>query len=205
MFDYLTNIESAFQHVKRFSLLLSVGAIVLALGAVFLSYRFQQQASERIYILLDGKVLEAMASDRKTNLKVEAKEHVWRFHRHFFELSPDEGQIEGQLNSALYLGDGSVRAAYEVLREQGFYTGLVTGNISQEIVMDSMALDMESRPFRFRFFGRQVLTRPTSRLTRRLVTAGALREVARSVHNPHGFLIEKWETIENSDIKIEKR
>jgi len=205
MFEYLTNIESAFRHVKRFSLVLSIGAIVLALGAVFLSYRFQQQAAERIYVLLDGKVLEAVASDRKSNIGVEAREHVLRFHKHFFDLSPDEQQITGQLNRALYLGDASVRAAYEVLREQGFYNRLVTGNIDQQVVMDSIALEMDKRPFRFRFYGRQLLTRPTSKLTRRLVTAGALREVARSVHNPHGFLIEKWETLENRDIKIEKR
>jgi hypothetical protein len=27
----------------------------------------------------------------------------------------------------------------------------------------------------------------------------------RSGNNPHGFLIERWSTIENKDLKIEKR
>ncbi|WP_200978368.1 conjugative transposon protein TraK [Echinicola sp. 20G] len=205
MFEYLTNIENAFQHVKRFSLALSLGAIVLALGSVWLSYRFQQRAAEKVYILMDGKVLEAIASDRKSNLNVEAREHVLRFHRHFFSLSPDEQLINEQLGKAFYLGDGSVQEAYQVLKEQGYYNRLVTGSIRQELVMDSIALEMSQRPYRFWFYGRQEITRPTSRLTRILITRGALREVERSRNNPHGFLIEGWETIENRDIKIEKR
>ncbi|UCS92420.1 conjugative transposon protein TraK [Echinicola marina] len=205
MFNYFTNIETAFQHVKRFSLILSIGAILMALGSVWLSYRFQQQAAEKVYILMDGKVLEAMASDRKSNLKVEAREHVLRFHHHFFSLSPDEAQINGQLAKAFYLSDGSAQAAYQVLKEQGYYNRLVTGNIRQELSMDSIALDMSQRPYRFWFYGKQEITRPTSQLTRSLITRGALREVARSSHNPHGFLIEKWETLENRDIKIKKR
>ncbi|AGA80542.1 conjugative transposon protein TraK [Echinicola vietnamensis] len=205
MFEHLTNIETAFGHVKRFSLVLSLGAILMALGAVWLSYRFQQQATERVYILLDGKVMEAFASGRQDNLEVEAREHVIRFHDRFFTLSPDGDLINQQLSEALYLGDGTVRDAYRVLREQGYYDRLVTGNISQEMAVDSVTLAMDSRPYRFRFYGRQQITRPTSKLTRRLVTTGVLREVARSRHNPHGLLIEKWETLENKDLKIEKR
>ncbi|WP_215222664.1 conjugative transposon protein TraK [Echinicola shivajiensis] len=205
MFDYFTNIETAFQHVKRFSLILSLGAIVLALGSIWLSYRFQQQATERVYILMDGKVLEAVASDRKSNIKIEAREHVLRFHHHFFSLSPDEEQINEQLGKAFYLSDGSVQSAYQVLKEQGYYNRLVTGNIRQELSVDSIALDMAQRPYRFWFYGRQTITRPTSKLTRSLVTKGQLREVARSINNPHGFLVEQWETLENRDIKIEKR
>jgi hypothetical protein len=40
---------------------------------------------------------------------------------------------------------------------------------------------------------------------RNLITEGFLRNVARSDNNPHGFLIEKWTTIENKDLKTEKR
>ncbi|AWW29417.1 conjugative transposon protein TraK [Echinicola strongylocentroti] len=205
MFEHLTNIETAFQHVKRFSLVLSIGAVLLALGAILLSYRFQQQAAERVYILLDGKVMEALADSRQGNLNVEAREHVIRFHDRFFGLSPDDDLIEQRLAEAMYLGDGSVRDAYQVLREQGYYDRLVTGNISQEIYADSIALDMGQSPYRFWYYGSQVITRPTSKLTRRLVTTGVLREMARSRNNPHGLLIEKWETLENKDLKIEKR
>ncbi|MDP3180258.1 MAG: conjugative transposon protein TraK, partial [Bacteroidota bacterium] len=40
---------------------------------------------------------------------------------------------------------------------------------------------------------------------RSLITEGALRNVSRSDNNPHGFLIERWNTIENRDIKTENR
>ncbi|GGF42675.1 conjugative transposon protein TraK [Echinicola rosea] len=205
MFEHLTNIETAFGHVKRFSLVLSIGAVLLALGAIFLSYRFQQAASERVYILLDGKVMEAVAGSRQDNLKVEAREHVIRFHDRFFGLSPDEELIHHQLSEALYLGDGSIKNAYQVLREQGYYDRLVTGNVSQKLLLDSIALEMDSGPYRFWFYGRLQIVRSTSRLTRSLITTGVLREITRSNHNPHGLLIEKWETLENKDLKIEKR
>jgi hypothetical protein len=35
-----------------------------------------------------------------------------------------------------------------------------------------------------------------------LVTQGYLRNVSRSDNNPHGFLIEHWETLANRDTTI---
>ena len=38
-----------------------------------------------------------------------------------------------------------------------------------------------------------------------LITEGNLRNVSRSDNNPHGFLIERWNTIENKDLAVENR
>jgi hypothetical protein len=38
-----------------------------------------------------------------------------------------------------------------------------------------------------------------------LITEGNLRNVSRSDHNPHGFLIENWSTLENHDIDTKNR
>ncbi|RYZ20658.1 MAG: conjugative transposon protein TraK, partial [Sphingobacteriales bacterium] len=46
----------------------------------------------------------------------------------------------------------------------------------------------------------QVLVRSSSRVSRKLVTKGYLRNVSRSDNNPHGFLIQRWETLLNQDI-----
>jgi hypothetical protein len=51
----------------------------------------------------------------------------------------------------------------------------------------------------------QRIVRPTSVVSRSLVTEGYLRSVARSDNNPHGFLIERWQTIENKDVQIQTR
>jgi hypothetical protein len=46
----------------------------------------------------------------------------------------------------------------------------------------------------------QNIIRTTSILSRSLHTEGTLRNVSRSDNNPHGFLIERFNTIENKDL-----
>jgi hypothetical protein len=60
-------------------------------------------------------------------------------------------------------------------------------------------------PYLFRCYATLKIIRSTSAVTRSLITQGYLRNVSRSDHNPHGFLIERWETLENKDLKIETR
>ncbi|HNP25094.1 MAG TPA: conjugative transposon protein TraK, partial [Panacibacter sp.] len=60
-------------------------------------------------------------------------------------------------------------------------------------------------PFYFTCKAIQKITRATSIVTRNLVTEGYLRNVSRSDNNAHGFLIERWKIIDNSDIKVENR
>ncbi len=51
----------------------------------------------------------------------------------------------------------------------------------------------------------QSIIRTTSIVSRSLLTEGYLRNVSRSDNNSHGFLIERWTTIDNRDIKTENR
>ena len=94
---------------------------------------------------------------------------------------------------------------YDNLKESGYYAGVVSGNISQRVSVESVVVDLDSYPFYFKCYGTETITRTTSVVTRDLVTEGWLREVERSDNNPHGFLIERWAIIENRDIKVEQR
>jgi hypothetical protein len=71
--------------------------------------------------------------------------------------------------------------------------------------VDSVQLHTDRYPYPFRCYARQRLTRASSVVTRSLITEGALRSVSRSDNNPHGFLIERWTTIENRDLSIKNR
>jgi len=205
MFKQLQNIDTAFRHIRTFSIVFLLGCTALSCFALYQSHRQVKAAHERIYILAAGKALEAFSAVRSDNIPVEARDHVRTFHHYFFTLAPDEKVIESHLSRALYLADGSAKRQYDNLRESGFYTNLIAGNISQEVIIDSVQLHMDRQPFYFRCYARQRLTRATSILTRSLVTAGYLRTVPRSDHNPHGFLIERWETLENKDIHTKAR
>jgi conjugative transposon TraK protein len=105
----------------------------------------------------------------------------------------------------LYLADVSAKVQYDNLKENNYYSNLISGNISQEISVDSITIDVNQYPFYFRCFAQQKIIRPSTIVTRSLTTEGYLRNVARSDNNPHGFLIEKWKTIENKDLKTENR
>ena len=182
-----------------------VGAFVLCGYVFFQANALVSRARGRIYILADGKALEAVAGERKDNIPVEARDHVRIFHLLFFTLDPDEKVIGDNLGRALYLADGSAKRVYENLKESGYYASIISGNISERVAIDSIRLDLSGYPYYFRCFGQETIVRSTSMVTRSLVTEGYLRDVSRSDNNPHGFLIERWVILDNHDLKVEQR
>jgi len=205
MFQKTRNIETAFQHIRLFSIILVVSCLVTTTVICIQSLRSADRAHQTVYILSAGKALEAFASERKENIPVEAKDHIRTFHQLFFTLAPDEKVINGNISRALYLADASAKKLYDNLKENGYYAGIISGNISQSIVVDSVALDMGSYPFHFRCWATQQIVRPTTVTARTLITEGWLRNSTRSENDPHGFLIERWSTVENKDLKVENR
>jgi conjugative transposon TraK protein len=205
MFPKAKNIESAFQHIRLITALVVLGSLVFCCIVSWLSYRASERAAQRIYILASGKALEAVARDRKDNVAVEARDHIRNFHEEFFTLDPDEKVINANLNKALYLADGSAKRQYDDLKETGYYNGIISGNISQEVTIDSISVDMTGYPYYFRCFATEKIIRPSSKVTRDLLTEGWLRNTSRSDNNPHGFLIERWTILDNRDLKVEPR
>jgi conjugative transposon TraK protein len=174
---------------------------MLGTYAIWVTRSVASSAGEKVYVLVNGKALEAYGEGRRDNIPVEAEDHLKTFHALFFTLHPDEAVIRRNLESALYLADRSAKDQYDNLRENNYYDNVVSGNISQEISADSITVDLEQYPYRFRYRGTQKITRPRSLSTRTLVTEGYLRTVGRSQNNAHGFLIEKWRILENQDIQ----
>lgn len=205
MFSKTKNIDSAFKHIKYFSLLIIATCVFVSAFVMYNSFKLAAETQEKIYILANGKALEAYSADRKDNIPVEARDHVRMFHHYFFTLDPDEKVILANITKALYLADGSAKKQYDNLKENSYYSSIMSGNISQEINVDSVYVDINRYPFYFRCYSTQKIIRPTTIVSRNLITEGFLRNVSRSDNNPHGFLIEKWSTLENKDIKTENR
>lgn len=201
MFRQLKNIDTAFRQVRLFCLAVVAFCLVVCCFTLYKSFSLVETSQSRVYVLADGKALEALAAGRKDNVAVEARDHVRTFHQLFFTLDPDENSIRQSITRALYLADGSAKRAYDNLSENGYYSGLIAGNINQTITVDSVVVDLSTYPFRFRCYATQDIIRTTSTVTRSLVTAGELRNVSRTDNNPHGFLICRWTTLENRDIK----
>ena len=201
----MKNIETAFQHIRLFTAVI-VGGCFLLCGFVLLkSYQLAAITQNKVYVLANGNALAAISADRKENVPVEARDHIKTFHVDFFTLDPDEKVIHANISKALYLADRSAKRQYEDLEESGYYNNIIAGNISQEIGVDSVDVNIDSYPYFFRCFATEKIIRTTSTVYRSLITEGYLRNVSRSDNNPHGFLIERWSIIENKDIKTELR
>ncbi len=205
MFKKAKNIDEAFRQVRNFCVLTVCCCLIITCFALFKSFSVVSAMQQKVYILANGKALDAYASDRKDNVPVEARDHIKTFHKYFFTLDPDDNAIQQTMSKALYLADGSAKRLYDDLREKGYFANLISGNINQTITVDSVVLNTTDYPFHFRCYATQQIIRPTTITQRSLVTEGALRNVSRSDNNPHGFLIERWSTIENRDLKTENR
>ncbi len=205
MFKKMKNIDIAFRSIRSFTIIVIIGCVTLCGFTLYKSFKLVAEIQSKVYILVNGKALEAYASDRKENIPVEARDHVKMFHQYFFTLDPDDKVIQANINKALYLADASAKMEYDNLKENSYYANIIAGNISQEIKIDSVAVRINEYPYYFRCYATQNIIRTTSTISRSLVTEGYLRNVSRSDNNPHGFLIERWATIENKDLKIENR
>jgi conjugative transposon TraK protein len=205
MFRKAKNIDTAFQELRLFCLVIIMGCLSLCGYSVYKMAKATADANSRVYILANGKALEALGMDRKDDIPVEARDHIRTFHHYFFSLDPDDKVIQGNLTKALYLADESAKRMYDNLRENNYYANVISGNISQQVTVDSIRLDVNQYPFYFVCFATEKIIRTTSIVTRSLVTEGFLRNVARSDNNPHGFLIERFNTLENKDLSVEVR
>lgn len=201
MFRHFENIESAFSYVRKFSALFLLANLLICCYTLYMAKQTIATSQGKVFILNNGKLLEATAVNRKQQLPVEVRDHVATFHQYFFNLEPDEQLIRKQVGKALYLCDESARREYNNLNESGYYAGIVSGNISQRLETDSIQVDLNSSPWSVKYFGKLSIIRPTSVTIRSLVTQASLRDLETiSDNNPHGFLMEHWKIIDNHDI-----
>lgn len=205
MFTKAKNIDTAFRQYRLFSFAVIIACMVISIFTIAKCVNLVSNMKDKIYVLANDKAIEAFATDRKNNIVVEAKSHIKTFHTFFFTLDPDDDAIRSSINKALNLADGSAKKVYDDLRENKFYSGIISGNVNQTIRIDSTQVDISVYPYSFRCYATQQIIRPATITTRTLLTTGSLREISRTENNPHGFLIERWTTIDNRDIKTENR
>lgn len=200
-FKSLTNIESAFRHLRFFGIVFLCACTVLTCYGVWRAYDFAEAQRQKIYVLDEGKSLMlALAQDLSQNRPVEAREHVRHFHELFFTLSPDKAAIENNIQRALYLADRTAFEHYRDLAEKGYYNRIISGNVNQRLVVDSVVCNFDRYPYDATTYARQRIIREKTITERSLITHGRLLNSQRSDNNPHGFILEGFRVIENRDV-----
>jgi Bacteroides conjugative transposon TraK protein len=200
-FKSLKNIETSFKQIRLFSIIFLCLCALIAGYSVWSAYSYAEKQREKIYVLDSGKSLMlALSQDLSQNRPVEAREHVKRFHELFFTLSPDKTAIESNIQRAMILCDKSAFNYYKDLAEKGYYNRIISGNIIQNIIIDSIRCNYENYPYQVATYARQIIIRESNLTERSLITSCQLLNSSRSDDNPHGFFMENFEIKENKDI-----
>ncbi len=194
----IKNLEQRIKINKIVSLAAIVFAFFIVNAGFFFAYKMIQDSKKSIYILDNGVPVLARQTDVLLNRPVEYKAQIELFHRLFFTLAPDDSYIKENIQKSLYLMDDSAKKEYTNLREKGFYNQIVASSSMVSIHSDSISLDMENN--KFRYFGKQMITRKSSVITRKLFTEGYFEDIIRSPNNPHGVLLKNWRIIDNEEL-----
>ncbi len=206
MFQSLKNLQRAFALARIYLILITIIALSIGCYAIYASYQFAEKQRQKIYVLDQGQsLLMALSNDVSDNRKAEAKSHVKRFHEYFFTLSPEKAAIENNVQQALFLADNSASEVYMRMREEGFYERIIASSIVCEIQLDSIVINDAVYPYQVKTYGVTSIVRRSNITYRNLETECSLLNSTRTDNNPHGFLIENWKIIDNSDLRTIQR
>jgi conjugative transposon TraK protein len=147
----------------------------------------------------------ASRDSKDSHRELEAKDHVIRFHELMFNLSPSSESIQRNLDRALVMSDRSAYDYWMDLSEKGFYQRLISANISQEFVTDSVKVDMLSYPHSVTTYGKLYMLRESNITAYQFESSCRLVDVERSQTNPHGLMIERFVVTRNDNLGTRKR
>ena len=205
LIKHFNNIDTSFRKMKFVTVFALVCATVIAIGSVAASGWFMEKSNGTIYVIDKGSAVMATRSEEDSHRELEVRDHVTRFHELMFNLSPSSESIKRNVDRALTMSDRSAYDYWMDLSERGFYQRLVSANISQEIVVDSVKVDMQTYPYGAITYGKLFLLRESNITSYEFESSCRLVEVERSPSNPHGMMIEKFLVTKSDNLGTRKR
>lgn len=203
---YFNTIESSLKKSRVITVAVIVMAAVISLGSLVYAMNFVSSHSDNIYVLDgNGQVASATVSGGDRDRSIEVRDHVKRFHELMFNLYPVRDQIVESIESALAMCDRSAYEYYNDQQEKGYYSRLISANVSQYIVMDSIRVDMRALPYQERYYGKLYILRQSNITAYSFESVGQLMEVGRSKDNPHGLMMERFAVVRNERIDTKQR
>ena len=202
---YFETIETSFRKLKFITLASIVSGVVIALGAVYIAGQHMLSNNDNIYVIDRGSAVMAARSGQDAYRDLEVKDHIERFHELMFNLSPNSESIKRNLDRALPMSDKSAYDYWSDLSERGFYSRIVSANISQEIVIDSVRVDMSSYPYQAKTYAKIFMLRESNITAYEFESSCRLVDVERSQSNPHGLMIEKFRVSKNENLGTRHR
>jgi len=205
LIKHFSDINSNFNRMSRISTASIICSAVVAIVSVAGAIYYADQKDKHIYILDNGKSLIALQTDEVANKELEVQDHVTRFHELFFSMSPNAESIKESLDKALNLSDQSVWQYSEDLAEKGYYSRMISANISQQMLVDSVKVNTASYPYQVTTYARQYVIRESKMTVYAFESQCRVIDTKRSYSNPHGMIIEQFKVTRNDEIETRKR
>lgn len=202
---YFDTIETSFRKLKFITVASIASGVIIALGAVYISGQQMLSNNDNIYVIDRGSAVMAARSGQDAYRDLEVKDHIERFHELMFNISPNSESIKRNLDRALVMSDKSAYDYWSDLSERGFYSRIVSANISQEIVIDSVKIDMSSYPYQAKTYATVFMLRESNITAYDFESSCRLVDVERSPSNPHGLMIEKFRVSKNENMGTRQR
>ena len=200
------DIEKSFKGLNRLTFVCVCLSFIFSLVVGLAALNYAERQREKIYVLDQGKsLLLALQTDAVMSKELEIKDHVSRFHELMFTLSPQKKTIQENLDRAFNLADKSAYEYSQDLAEKGYYSRLVSANISQQMIVDSVVFQGNGYPYQVKTFARQYVIRESTMSEYAFVSSCQVLNASRSDVNPHGLIIEKFVVLENNLVETRKR
>lgn len=200
------DIEKSFKGLNRLTFLCVGLSFIFSLTVGLAALNYAERQREKIYVLDQGKsLLLALQTDAVMSKEIEVRDHVTRFHELMFTLSPQKQTIQENLDRAFNLADRSAYEYSQDLAEKGYYSRLVSANISQQMIVDSVVFQGNGYPYQVKTYARQYVIRESTMSEYAFVSSCQVLNASRSDVNPHGLIVEKFAVLENNLIETRKR
>lgn len=203
---YFENIESGFRKMKFLTLSVIGASVIVSVAAICMAIDFAAKSRGQVFVVdKNGAAVMATAASDGAQKDLEAEDHLVRFHELMFNLSPSSESIKRNIDRALVMSDRSAYDYWRDMSERGFYQRLVSANISQQIVVDSVKVSLDAYPYEAVTFGKLYLIRESNITAYQFESTCRLVDVERSQSNPHGLMIEKFIVRRNDNIGTKRR
>ena len=179
------NIEKRIKINKSVSIATVILAMVIVIVGFIYSYKIVRDARKSLYVIDNGIPVLVKQTDELLNRPVEYKAQIELFHKLFFTLVPDDAYINENIDKSLYLIDD-------------------TGKKERNNLLEN-SINVNLNDKKFIYYGTQMINRRSSLITRRLITQGSFKDIARTPNNAHGVLLENWNILDNTEISVKQK
>ena len=205
LINYFNNIETSFSRLKFITSITVFASTIVAVSAMTFVVWSMNASRQKVYVVDRGSAVMAALSPEYESKDLEVKDHVTRFHELLFNVTPNAESIKRNVDRALTMCDRSAYDYWMDLSEKGFYQRVISANITQEIVVDSVSVDVSGYPYEAIVHASLYIIRESNITRYDFESSCRLMEVERSASNPHGLMMEKFAVIRNKKMETRRR